>query len=139
MKSTWALVLSVGSLVAAAVIVSDESSAAAPEFPSVDEIFSTVQAPNYSFDRFVSDFQTMFSEKMLRSMLNYGGDLINFIINDTFVADIGNGNLSEDFSGPKSYINIFVLACFIIAIICILGAILSYVHNRDIYTINREE
>ena len=138
MKSTWALVLSVGLIVMAAVVVADESSAA-PEFPSVDEIFSTVQAPNYSFDRFVSDFQTMFSEKMFRSMMNYGGNLIDFIANDTFVADIGSGNLSDSFNGPQSYINIFVLACFIIAVVCILGAVLSYVHNRDIYLRNRED
>ena len=133
MKSTWALVLSVGLIVMAAVVVADESSAA-PEFPSVDEIFSTVQAPNYSFDRFVSDFQ-----KMFRSMMNYGGNLIDFIANDTFVADIGSGNLSDSFNGPQSYINIFVLACFIIAVVCILGAVLSYVHNRDIYMRNRED
>ena len=123
MKSTWALVLSVGLIVMAAVVVADESSAA-PEFPSVDEIFSTVQAPNYSFDRFVSDAQTMFSESMFRQMGDYGGNLISFIAEDTFVADIGSGNLADSFTGGN-YINIFVLVCFIIAIICVLGALIS--------------
>ena len=132
MKSTWTLVLAIVLVSAAGMIIADDASAE-PEFPSMDRIFDTVEPPDYSFDRFVSDFQTMFSESMFRQMANYTGDLFGFLMNDTFIG--GNGS----FSGAESYINIFVLACLIIAVICVLGAFISYFANRSTFVKRRND
>ncbi len=137
MKSTLALVLSIAVIAACGVLIADESSAQ-PEFPSFNEIVQEFRFPAYSFDRFVSDAQTMFSESMFRQMGDYGGNLISFIAEDTFVADIGSGNLADSFTGGN-YINIFVLVCFIIAIICVLGALISYAVNRKTFLMERED
>ena len=137
MKSTWALVLTVAALAVSGAFIADEASAA--QFPSVDEILDTYNPPNYSIDRFMDDTRTVFSPAMFKQMADYGGDLISFIVHDTFFADIGSDNLSDDFSGKASYINIFVLACLIIAIICVLGAFISYMKNRDTFFRHRED
>ena len=142
MKSTLALVITIALIAACGVLAADEASAAegssSPEFPSFKEIIDTVKFPEYSLDRFVNDTQTMFSAEMFKQMGDYGGNLIDFIVDDTFVGDIGSGNMSESFSSGN-YINYFVLACFIIALVCVLGAFISYFLNRKTFMMEREE
>ncbi len=137
MKTIWAMVLTVALITTCGVIAADESSAA-PEFPSVGEIIDTFEPPDYSIDRFISDTQMVFSESMFRQMFEYGGDLINYIIEDTFIADIGSGDLSSSFDSDH-YLNFLVLACFIIAIVCVLGAFISWGVNRHTFGMNRED
>ena len=138
MKSTWALALTVAVVAVAGAFIADDSSAA-PQFPSIDRIIDTYQPPDYSIERLIDDAQTIFSPEMFTQIKNYGGDLISFIAEDTFFADIGSSKLSEDFSGTGDYINIFVLACLIIAIVCVVGALLSYLRNRDTFSMRRED
>ena len=142
MKSTLALVITIALIAACGVLVADDASAAeessSPEFPSFKEIIDTVEFHEYSLDRFLNDTQTIFSAESFKQMGDYGGDLIDFIVNDTFVGNIGSGNLSESFSSGN-YINYFVLACFIIAIVCVLGAFISYFLNRKTFMMEREE
>ncbi len=138
MKSTWMFVLALAVVTAGTLGLADVSSAQA-EPPSFDEIISTIEPPDYSMDRFISDTQTMFSESMLRQMGNYASGLISFIVDDTFIGSIGSGDVGESFSGPTNYINYFVLACIIIALICVLGAFASYMKNRKTFFKYREE
>ena len=142
MKSTLALVITIALIAACGVLVADDASAAegssSSEFPSFKEIIDTVKFPEYSLDRFVNDTQTMFSAEMFKQMGDYGGNLIDFIVDDTFVGNIGSGNMSESFSSGN-YINYFVLACFIIALVCVLGAFISYFLNRKTFMMEREE
>lgn len=137
MKGIWAMALTVALVATCGVIGADESSAQA-EFPSVGEIFDTYRAPDYSLDRFIEDTQTIFSESMFRQMGEYGGDLISYIAEDTFVADIGSGDLSESFSSTN-YLNFLVLACFVIAIVCVLGAFITYFINRKTFQMSRDD
>ena len=139
MKSTWMFVLALAVALAGVTGLADVSSAEQPEFPSVAEILDTVKAPDYSVDRFISDTQLMFSESMLRQMGSYGSDLIRFLADDTFLGQIGSGDVSESFSGDTNYINYFVLACIAIAVVCVLGAFLSYLKNRKTFFKYRED
>ncbi|MBP5394667.1 MAG: hypothetical protein J6Y18_02005 [Candidatus Methanomethylophilaceae archaeon] len=138
MKSTWMFILALAVVTAGTLGLADASSAEA-EPPSFNEIISTIQPPDYSMDRFISDTQTMFSESMLRQMGSHASDLISFIADDTFIGDIPSGNAGEAFKGDTNYINYFVLACIIIALICVLGAFLSYMKNRKTYFKYRED
>ena len=135
MKSTWASVLTVAVIAFAAICIADDSSAA--QFPSIDEITSTINAPDYSVDRFFSDVKYMFSADMLKSMVDYGSNLITFLKEDTFLGHIGSGDVKESFT--SNYLNIVVLLCFIIAAICILGAFISYFVNRKTFFRLRED
>ncbi len=137
MKTIWAMVLTVALITTCGVVAADESSAQ-PEFPSVGEILDTFEWPDYSWDRFVSDTQTVFSESMFRQMGEYGGDLIQYVAEDTFLADLGSGDLSESFDSAH-YLNFLVLACFVIAIICVLGALISWGLNRHTFGMSRDD
>lgn len=135
MKNIWKLILAIAITAVCCIGISDESSAA--EFPSADEIIDTVDFPDYSFDDFVEGAKYMFSDEMIKSMADYGTNLITFVSEDTFVKDIGEGNVSGD-SFTGNYINIFVLLCLIIAIICVLSAVIGYIRNRNTYLKSRE-
>lgn len=138
MKSTWLFVLALAVALVGLPGLADDSSAQ-PEFPSVGEILRTVEAPDYSVDRFISDTQLMFSPAMIKEMFGYGGDLVGFLFHETFLGEIFTGGVVEAFTGDTNYINYFVLACLIIAAICVVGAFLSYYHNRDTYFRFRDE
>ena len=138
MKSTWMFVLALAVFTAGSLGLADVSSAE-PEPPTFNEIIDTIQPPDYSMDRFISDTQTMFSESMLRQMGTYASGLISFICNDTFIGHIFDGKAADSFEGDTNYINLFVLACVIIALICVLGAFASYMKNRKTFFKYREE
>ena len=138
MKSTWMFVLALAVFTAGSLGLADVSSAE-PEPPTFDEIISTIEPPDYSMDRFIADTQLMFSESMLRQMGEYGSGLISFLIDDTFIGHIADGKAAESFEGDTNYINYFVLACVVIAAICVLGAFASYVKNRKTFFKYREE
>lgn len=136
MKSIWVIALSLVVVAAPALCLADVSSAEPSSFPSIGEILSTVQPSGYSIDTFVHDVQYMFSSEMLANMADYGGKLVTFVTQDTFYGQIGNGDLSAQFE--NNYINLFVLLCSVIAVICILGAVISLIKNRGVYKENRE-
>lgn len=138
MKSTWMFVLALAVVTAGTLGLADISSAQ-PEPPTFDEIVSTIEPPDYSMDRFISDTQLMFSESMLRQMGDYGSGLISFIVDDTFIGNIPSGTVGEAFEGDTNYINYLVLACIVIALICVLGAFASYMKNRKTFFKYREE
>ena len=107
-------------------------------FPSVSEIFSTVEWPDYGFDNFIEDAGVVFSAEMFGQIASYFGELVSFIMEDTFLGDITNVS-ADSFSGDEGYVNIFVLVCTVIAVICILGAVLSYLMNRKTFSKARKQ
>lgn len=138
MKSAWMFVLALAIVFAGTIGLADVSSAE-PEPPTVNEIIDTIQPPDYSLDRFISDTQTMFSAKMFRQMGEYGSGLFSFLADDTFLGHVADGKAGESFEGDTNYINYFVLACIIIALVCVLGAFASYVKNRKTFFKYRDE
>lgn len=107
-------------------------------FPSVSEIFSTVEWPDYSFSTFMDDFKTMFSAEMWSQIALYFNELKDFIILDTFLGDLANVS-GESFTGENAYVNIFVLICVVIAIICVFGALFAYLANRKTFNRARDK
>lgn len=138
MKKTG-LVLAMATLLIVATVCAtgsaDAASGSESSFPSISEIFSTVQWPEYDF---WADASTLFSAEVLGQIGSYLVDLGSFIINDTFLSDLGNLSM-ESFSGDEGYVNIFVLICLVIAIICILAAVGSYLANRKTFAKARKE
>ena len=137
------LVLTLTAICLAVMVCSTGSVDAASEstevtFPSMSEIFSTLELPDYSFQTFLDDAKTVFSADMIEQMGTYLGHLIGFITEDTFLADIGSID-SETFTGNNGYVNIFVLLCVIIASICILGALITYFANRKTFRNARKQ
>ena len=107
-------------------------------FPSVSEIFSTVEWPDYGFDNFLEDASVVFSVDMWKQIFTYIGDLGTFIVEDTFLGTLTNVT-EEQFTGDSAYVNIFVLICTIIALIRIFGAVISYLVNRKTFTKARKQ
>ncbi len=107
-------------------------------FPSVSEIFSTVEWPDYGFSDFMDDAKTAFSAEMFGQIASYFGDLVSFVVNDTFLGNLKDVS-EESFTGDAGYVNIFVLICTVIALICILGAVLSYLVNRKTFIKARKQ
>ena len=107
-------------------------------FPSVSEIFSTVEWPDYGLDDFFADAGVVFSAEMFGQIATYFGNLVTFIAEDTFLGDLANVS-EESFTGDTGYVNIFVLICTVIALICVLGAVLSYLMNRKTFSKARKK
>lgn len=138
MKSTWAIALTIAVASVLGVCIVDDSFAEVPEdppakneFPSLNDIISTIQPPDYSLDKFIEDAQYMFSPEMFSMMGSFGGSLVAFVTEDTFLAHLNDGTIGEQFNG--NYINVFILICLIIAVICVLGAVCSYAKNRKVF------
>ena len=116
----------------------DVSAASDSSFPSVSEIFSTVEWPDYGFDTFLEDAGVVFSAEMWGGITTYVGDLVGFLVEDTFLGDLTNVS-KEQFTGDTGYVNVFVLICTIIALVCIFGAVFSYVSNRKTFSKSRKK
>lgn len=107
----------------------------APEFPSIGEIFSTIEFPDYTFQTFLDDVGYVFSPEMLGNIGNHLGGLFDYIGTETFLSDLGN--VSAAFEGDNAYINIFFLLALLIALVCVLGALVTYLSNRKTFQKNR--
>ena len=102
--------------------VPDESSAA--EFPSVQEIFSTVELPDYSIDTFINDVRTLIDSGVLEKNMSYLSGMVDYFQENTF--------LNPDYVEPEggSMVNTFFIICLAICTLCILGAVCSYIYNK---------
>ncbi|MGN1044989.1 MAG: hypothetical protein ACI4Q9_03430 [Candidatus Methanomethylophilaceae archaeon] len=107
-----------------------EADAASPSFPSVSEIFDTITLPDYTFQTFIDDTATVFSENMINNMVTYTSGLIDYLTTETFLS--GEPEASS-FTGDAGYVNIFLVLCIVIAVVCILGAMITYIANRKTY------
>ena len=139
-KTGLVLTLAVAFIAIAACPASDAdaSEASNGDFPSISEIFSTIDWPDYGFDTFMDDAKIVLSMEMWNHISTYLGELVNFIVEDTFIGkpfDISE----EQFTGDTWYVNVFMLLCIIIAIVCILGALYSYFVNRDTFHNSRKK
>lgn len=139
MKKTGLVLTTVAVCLVAAICVTGSADAAtessSASFPSVSEIFSTIQFPDYTFETFMNDFQYVFSSDMMSEMGTYLGHLGTFLVEDTF---LGGDPDSSSFSTDDGYVNIFVLLALIIAILCVIGAVITYLVNRKTYRKARE-
>ncbi len=118
MKTTHAVLLAVLSFVAVPLLLSGDLSAA----PSVGDVFSTVEFPDYGIGDFFSDLFGIGS-----AFSNSGsalGSFTDFIMNDTFFnPDVGLSTLAS----------VFFLVCLIIMVACILLALVSLLKYKREY------
>ncbi|NLL95074.1 MAG: hypothetical protein GX224_04910 [Thermoplasmatales archaeon] len=119
MKTTHVLTLAVLCLAAVALFASGDAEAAAP---TIDEVFSTVNFPDYGVADF---FEDLFG---LGSALADTGSALSsytdFIMNETFFnPDIGLSTLASK----------FFLVCFVVMIVCILMAVVSLLWYKREY------
>lgn len=130
MNRTGLVVAVLAACLVVTVGAAGEVDAASPSFPTVSEIFDTITLPDYTFQTFLDDTATVFSEGMVSNMSTYTSGLIDYLRTETFLS--GEESASS-FSGEAGYVNIFLVICILIAIVCILGAVITYIANRKTY------
>ena len=101
------------------------SEASASEPPSLGDVFSTVELPDYSFDTFMEDFGTVFSPQMAGDAVHYVSEMFTYLTTDTFLDSSYQGGFGD------SYVNVFLAICLLLIVLCIIGAVVAYLRYRN--------